>query len=249
MNDVRIARSSVTLEELEKFLKLLPTVLTTEQILQSWQEGAEDQVISAKALSEVLKVLNQRSEGTGLVTQIQDAPDCNVLTDELKDKLDNFSLRFVGVLADVLQRDNIDVSNYIGGETIILLRNEYGNASIQYYDKPLTSWRDLYPVQAGERTVEVETPQNALVRTFVKANYRMIRVNVLAKTSDKVQSTVATISYTTGSSVANIGIEHEHIPQGRLFTLRASAADPTIEVRAETSASNTSVRVIFLGGI
>ncbi|QGZ15995.1 hypothetical protein Kuja_0040 [Vibrio phage vB_VchM_Kuja] len=249
MKDVRMAEASISLEELENFFRLIPNVLLNDAILQTWQEGSEDQLISAKALSEILKQLSQRTEGNGLVGQINDAPNCNVLTDELLQKLENFSLRFVGVVADVIQRNNIDVSNYVGNEVILLLVNEYGNSTIQYYDKAITSWRDFYPEEAAERTIDVETPQNALLRTFPMGKYRMIRVNLLGKTADKVQSSVVTISYTPGNSIANIGVEFEHLPQGRIFTVRANATSPNIEVRAETTQSNTSIRVKLLSAI
>lgn len=236
---------NITPEKFSELIKSIPDKIPTANITTNWRDGDDDQVIAASTLSTILKTLYERSSGEGLKAQISAAENSNVLTDEMVQNLNDITVKFVGVVADVAARNEIVTSSYTGGETIILLQNTYGNPTTQYWDNANRAWADVYTDESAERTVTIQTAGSSVVRSFELSGTQIYTLEIMGYTSGVLQSTTVKIGVLSGSTdpYVTIGAEMRSSSSQRVFQILPTVSGTTLQVRVTTLLDAASVRV------
>lgn len=239
----KIYHSTLTPQEVEKTLREVSGKLSRSSVIQEWNSGSEEQVISAKILSQILTTLEKRSKGEGLKEQINNAVDSNVLTDDLKKRLESVTLNYIGVIQDVTERDKLNSASFTGGETIILLSNRFGNVSTQFFDKASETWTDLDPLSANEETIDIPTAKTRSIRSIDISKFKNIEFSVRASTVEKTHVSEGIISVVGESLYLREGPELRTDPTTPLFNLVPSLNGNFVEFRVQTLQNATKVRV------
>lgn len=242
MSEPKVYRSTYTAAEIEKILMSVGNKFDKTSIITDLQEGGLENVVAAETLKTIINKIIEDTTGEGLKDAINAADDCNVFTDSLKTSLENMSLRFIGTKANITERDNIDTANFIGGEVILLLKNESDQIVFQYWDNATTSWLDVY--QAESRTITVVNAGSSVLKQFPKTKWKMLEASIIAKgpgTDGDFHMTTARIGWKGDDIMLTT---YGDLYNTQLFTIDAMAASgDNIALTATTLTSNVSIHV------
>lgn len=242
MSDPKVYRSTFTAAEIEKILKSVGLKINADSIVTDIDTGGAANVISAETLKTTINKIINETTGDGLKTAINAATDSNVFTDTHKTSLENMSLRFIGTKANITERNNVATTSFIGGEVILLLKNESEQAVFQYWDNAATAWKDVY--RAENREITVANAGDSVLKQFPKTKFKGIEASIIAKgpgsDSDFHMTTVrcawkgADIYLTSYGDLFN----------AELFSIEADVATgDAIALKATTLSDNISIRV------
>lgn len=248
MNGDKVYRISLSAAEVEQALKSIPDKLDKDAIIDDWKSGSSDQVISADVLSSILKTLDARTKGEGLKQQISSAEDCNIFTDSFKSTLESLTFNFIGVISDIAERDKLNTQGFRGFESIWLLENDFGNATLQYYNPSTTQWVDLFPDQANTRTLQIANASTNVIRTTPFTTSTVMTFEVSAKTAGAIQSSTVKIGTVPGTTTPYMLVSNELLSNvnQRVFNLDSSISGTNLELSATTLMDNVSIRVELL---
>ncbi|MGR2462439.1 hypothetical protein ACUX4R_26565, partial [Salmonella enterica] len=147
--------------------------------------GTEGQVAAASAVKNMWLKLNEMVTGEGLKDAINAANDSNVFTDYYKSILDRETWKFIGSPADLLARDDIDTSNFEGGEVILLQKNASGNPEFQYWKRtpvaggdPIFGWESVYEGNSNDSSIDIPVVGTSILKTIPKALFHMVEFRV-----------------------------------------------------------------------
>lgn len=245
MADNKVYRSSFTATEIEKILMSVGEKFNKSSLVQDLQIGGVENAVSAEVLKEIINKIIQDTTGDGLKAAINAADDSNVFTDAMKNSLQNMSLRFIGTKANITERNNLNTSDYIGGEVILLLKNESDQIVFQYWDNATSTWLDVY--QAESRTITVANAGDSVLKQFPKTKWKVLEASIIAKgpgDDGDFHVTTARIGW-KGSDImiTTFGDMYSE----KLFDINAlSAANDNIALTATTLVDNTSIHIEVL---
>lgn len=181
-------RFSLTAAQIEKLLLSIGDKLDKTSIEYDYTKGGGLGVVSAaSAVKDMWLRLNEMVTGEGLKQAINDAEDSNVFTDYYKSLLDRDTWKFVGSPADYLERDDIDTSQFTGGEVILVQSNRSGNPEFQYWKRtpvpggdPVFGWAVVD--SRGGQDVDVEFPVvgTGLLKKIPKSLFHMVEIRIHA---------------------------------------------------------------------
>lgn len=160
-------RSLFSGKEIDETLKSVRDKIDKSSITDSYAGGELDKVVSAAAVKSLSDAFDKTFTADGVRTLIDEATDSNVYTDEDKRKVGQINTQFKGTVIDVPSRDAIDVSKYVGGEVILVLRNTADLSEFQYWDGVSLKW---LPVSGGASAKDKATLPSG---TTVIASYEM----------------------------------------------------------------------------
>lgn len=201
----RAYRFSLTAAQIEQLLLSINDVITKTDIVYDYTAGGTaGQVAAASAVKDMWLRLNQMVTGEGLKDAINNAGDSHVFTDYYKSILDRESWKFIGSPADLLARDDINTSNFTGGEVILLQKNAAGNPEFQYWKRtpvaggdPIFGWSPVYEGSSNDSSINIPAVGTAIVKEIPKTIFHMIefRVHVFDTTLGHWQSVDGKLGY------------------------------------------------------
>jgi len=185
-------RFSFTAAEIEKALLSISEKYGPSDVIGDYTAGGTGKVVSADAIKAMWLKLNEMVTGEGLKKAINDADDSNVFNDHYKSILDRDSFMFIGSPADSLARDDIDTTNFEGGEVILLQRNAAGNPEFQYWKRtpsttggnPTFSWASVDASGANDTDITIPAVGTQLLKSIPKSLFHMIEFRIHAYESD-----------------------------------------------------------------
>ncbi|AEM91831.1 hypothetical protein PKNFJJPA_00031 [Salmonella phage vB_SenAc_BPS6] len=187
----RAYRFSLTAPEIERLLLSINDSIQKLDIIYDYTAGGtEGQVAAASAVKNMWLKLNEMVTGEGLKDAINAANDSNVFTDYYKSILDRETWKFIGSPADLLARDDIDTSNFEGGEVILLQKNASGNPEFQYWKRtpvaggdPIFGWESVYEGNSNDSSIDIPVVGTSILKTIPKALFHMVEFRVHARES------------------------------------------------------------------
>uniref|UniRef100_A0AAU8L019 Uncharacterized protein n=1 Tax=Serratia phage Kevin TaxID=3161161 RepID=A0AAU8L019_9CAUD len=181
-------RFSLTAAQIEKLLLSIGEKLGPTDIEYDYTKGGAAGVVSAaSAVRNMWLKLNEMVTGEGLKDAINNAGDSHVLTDYYKSLLDRDTWKFVGSPADYLARDDIDTSQFTGGEVILVQSNRSGNPEFQFWKRtavpggdPVYGWAVID--NRGGQDVDVTFPiiGTNLLKKIPKSMFHMVEIRIHA---------------------------------------------------------------------
>lgn len=181
-------RFSLSAPEIERLLLSINERLSDEDIVYEYALGGEEgKVAAASAVKAMWLKINEMVTGEGLKDAINAAEDSNVFTDHYKGILDRESWKFIGSPADRIARDDIDTSRFVGGEVILLQKNDAGNPEFQYWKRtPVAGgeaqfgWDSVYAGTSNDASLEAPTAGTKILKVIPKALFHMVEFRVHA---------------------------------------------------------------------
>lgn len=186
-------RLSMTAAEIERLLLSISEKTSPEDIVYDYAEGgATGKVAAASAVKNMWLKLNEMVTGEGLKAAINAAEDSNVFTDKYKSILDRESFKFIGSPADLLARDDIDTTNFDGGEVILLQKNASGNPEFQYWKRtpgnngaaPTFEWEAIGSSGSNDASISVPAVGTQLLKSIPKVLFHMVEFRIHAYDTD-----------------------------------------------------------------
>lgn len=157
-------RSKYTGPQIDEFLAGVQHKIDKSIITTDIEEGSPDRVPAAsitKNLHERVLLLNDPNYFLQLFLSI---PDNNTFTDAYKLKLDNLNTQFKGVFNNDTDRaDNLDTSNFLGGELTLVLNDGSGFQRYDFWDNLTAGWKSAKFIKDGS-TDPVFVPFAATIR-------------------------------------------------------------------------------------
>lgn len=188
MNNQPAYRLSLSAADIEKLLLSIDEKLTATNVIHDYTlgGGAKD-IAAAEAVKQMWLKLNTMVVGEGLKDAINDADDSHVFSDYYKSVLDRESWKFIGSPADILERDDIDTSGFIGGEVVLLQKNLAGNPEFQYWKRtpvagedPIFAWESVYAGSSNDAEIEFPIQGTKLLKNVPKTLFHMIEFRIHA---------------------------------------------------------------------
>lgn len=186
-------RFSMTAAEIERLLLSISEKISPENIVYDYTAGGEEGfVAAASAVKNMWLRLNEMVTGEGLKAAINAADDSNVFTDHYKSILDRESFMFIGSPADILARDDIDTTNFKGGEVILLQKNSAGNPEFQYWKRtpgqggadPTFDWESVDAGGANDSNITIPAVGTQLLKAIPKNLFHMVEFRIHAYDTD-----------------------------------------------------------------
>ncbi len=181
-------RFSLTAAQIEQLLLSIGNKLDASNIEYDYTVGGPPGTVSAaSAVKNMWLKLNEMVTGEGLKDAINSAGDSHVFTDYYKSLLDRDTWKFVGSPADYLARDEIDTSQFTGGEVILVQSNRSGNPEFQFWKRtpvpggdPVFGWAVID--NRGGQDVDVTFPiiGTNLLKKIPKSMFHMVEIRIHA---------------------------------------------------------------------
>lgn len=179
-------RMSMTAADIERLLLSISDKLTVANIIHDYTAGGGDKdIIAAEAVKNMWLKLNEMVTGQGLVDAINAAPNSNSFTDAYKARLDQDSYKFIGSPNDTLERDDIDTTNFTGGELILLQKNASGNPEMQYWKRtahidsePTYAWASISSSGSEDANITFPTAGTQLLKRIPKSLFHMVEFRI-----------------------------------------------------------------------
>lgn len=237
----------ITSTELFALLKKASNSIGVEKIISSYANAQSGELLDAKILSERLKHYDDALKPSGIRDLISQASDCNVLTDALLELINSNKQKYLGVMVDVLQRDEIDKTKLEGGEAIILLENENLNKSLQYFDKVSSTWVDYDPLSANAKSVFVSDLSSRTILNYKSRGSTMFTVSVLCKKDTVFQTSIITICK-VGVSSTDIMVNSNLVTgnAANLVNFTATMSGDVLDLRANTNTEGVTIKATLL---
>lgn len=251
----RAYRFSLTAAQIENLLLSINDAIKTSDIIYDYAAGGTTgQVAAASAVKDMWLKLNQMVTGQGLKDAINNADDSNVFTDYYKSILDRESWKFIGSPADTLARDDIDTTNFTGGEVILLQKNLAGNPEFQYWKRtpvangdPIFSWEPVYEGSSNDSSIEIPAIGTSIVKQIPKSLFHMIefRVHVFDKTLGHWQSVDGKLGYRGEDLIYSL---YNQVQTKPLATLAFNQDNDNMSVSVTTLEPNIRCHLSFIAG-
>ncbi|UPW36075.1 hypothetical protein T751_00090 [Klebsiella phage T751] len=251
----RSYRFSLTAAEIERLLLSIQTAIQNVDIIYDYTAGGTPgQVAAASAVKNMWLKVNEMVTGEGLKDAINNAGDSNVFTDYYKSLLDRDGWKFIGSPADILARDDIDTTNFTGGEVILLQKNDSGNPEFQYWKRtpvaggdPIFNWTPVYEGGANDSNIEIPVVGTSILKSIPKALFHMVefRVHVYDKTQGHWQDTDGKIGF-RGEDL--IYTEYNNVQTQQLATIEYSMDSDDMIISLTSLAPNLKCRLSFIAG-
>lgn len=239
-------RIGVSGAELLRLLQAIPEKIDKTSISQLLEDTNADTVPSSKIFNQYITTLQSGTQGEGLKAAIEAIPDCNIFTDAQKEAIENVALRFIGTTANTSTLGSINTSSFTGGEVILILSNEYGNADFLYWSTSDSEWKATNPL-ALHRTVTVDSAGASVIKSFPKASYTVMTMRVTAKSNTKFHKCDIDVGV-MGDDVFPMAYaelcSEDDIEANGLFDVSANyvSATETVEVVLTTKDPNTNIQ-------
>lgn len=212
---------SITASEMERLILSIKEKIDKNVINNDVTTGGENKLVSAEALKTKFEDINTKTTGEGLKDAINSAEDSNVFTDAHKERLESGNYKFVGAPSTIAERDLINTDAFIGGETILLMRNQYNRPIIQFWDNDNNEWDDL---GLEGRTHDVNfTVSNTTkeIERYKLVNSSMYVMRIMAKTLTNTHIMEISVTCDAGNNVYITSIS-SFFTDTELFTVDAS---------------------------
>nr|CAK6597873.1 unknown function [Klebsiella phage vB_Ko_K5lambda5] len=251
----RSYRFSLTAAEIERLLLSIQTAIQNVDIIYDYTAGGTPgQVAAASAVKNMWLKVNEMVTGEGLKDAINNAGDSNVFTDYYKSLLDRDGWKFIGSPADILARDDIDTTNFTGGEVILLQKNDSGNPEFQYWKRtpvaggdPIFNWAPVYEGGANDANIEIPVVGTSILKSIPKALFHMVefRVHVYDKTQGHWQDTDGKIGFRGEDLIYS---EYNNVQTQQLATIEYSMDSDDMIISLTSLAPNLKCRLSFIAG-
>ncbi|AWY10165.1 hypothetical protein [Vibrio phage VP-1] len=225
--------------EIEKLLKSITEKLDKSAIDTTMEGTSVPSTPTVKAaLNEVLKTVT----GVDLRKAIQDAPDCNVFTDNYKTLLERGGFLFVGAPADIPKRNAISTTTFQGGETILLQSNEFGVPTVQYWNGTSKKWDDVDEAKAHsfEKTFNGTSKQELI--KLPKTKFSIYTFKVMAKTNTNIHMMDLHVGLNYSGNTAWMTGTNDFYGSGKLFTPTVDYDGTNMTLSLTPKASTINVR-------
>ncbi len=180
--------------ELQRLVELIQQKLDQSAIITSHEGASDENILSAEYVNDRFGSLENSLTGTGLRDAINALDNSNIFTDAHLQAVESTSLRFIGTFATITARNNIDTTDFAGGEVILLLSNESGNVGFQYYDLANTNWISTDKLSINSE-VNVPAVGASVLKTFPQADFKLMDLTVLAKSGSGFHRSVVSIGW------------------------------------------------------
>lgn len=251
----RSYRFSLTAAEIERLLLSINTAIQNVSIIYDYTAGGEvGQVSAASAVKDMWLKLNEMVTGEGLKDAINAADDSNVFTDYYKSLLDREGWKFIGSPPDLLARDDIDTTNFTGGEVILLQKNSSGNPEFQYWKRtpvansdPTFAWASVYERGANDAQISIPVMGTTILKTIPKALFHMVefRVHVYDNIGGHWQDTDGKVGYLGEDQIYTL---YNNVQTKELATIEFSMTDTDMVVSLTSLAPDLKCHLSFIAG-
>lgn len=251
----RAYRFSLTAAQIEQLLLSINNAVKENDIIYDYTAGGTTgQVSAASAVKDMWLKLNEMVTGEGLKDAINNAGDSNVFTDYYKSVLDREGWKFIGSPADLLARDDIDTTHFVGGEVILLQKNISGNPEFQYWKRtpvaggdPIYGWESVYEGGAHDASIDVPDAGTKILKAIPKTLFHMVefRVHVYDATLGHWQDTDGKVGFRGEDLFYSL---YDQVMTKPLATIEFSQDSDNMYVSVTTLEPNIKCHLSFIAG-
>lgn len=233
---------SLTGREIELLLTSIRDKIDKNSIDQVIELSSTGIPATSKVKEELNKIVNATT-GQGLKDAINNALDSNVFSDRYKGLLDQGGgFQFVGAPATVSERDNIDTTNYVGGETILLQSNEYGVPTVQFWNVSSSNWLDTDPTKAVSLQKTFNGTSKQLLISLPKTKFSIYTFKIMAKTNNEFHMLDVNIGLNYGGTVAYMTGSNDFYGISKLFSATVDYDGTKMDLSLTPTVSTINVK-------
>lgn len=189
-----IYRSIYTGQQIDELLTAIKFKVSSDAISNAFSDVGDPLNKEKISSAELCNILNERIANIEnpefLKTIISKINDSNIFTDAYRNKLDGLSDKFKGVYANIPARDSeISTSTFTGGELCLLLNDDEGAQSFQYWDANTNKWETFNTVRTNvSGNVTLPTIGTITFHTMDKSIYRACEITVVGVKTSSVHT-------------------------------------------------------------
>lgn len=248
-------RFSLTAKEIEEILLSVVGKISTDKIVYDYTEGGDVGYVSAaSAVRQLWLDVNKMVTGEGLKENINNAGDSNVFTDHYKSILDRENWMFIGSPWDIIVRDDIDTTDFKGGELILLQHNSSGNPEFQYWKKitlengqVIFRWESIDQSSSNNEQQVIEKAGEVILKKIPKNIFHMVefRLHGYQEFSGNWHSIDGKLGYKESDLYSAM---YNEAKTAELFSYSFDQDEQYMYVKVKTKFDNTKCFISFISG-